>query len=127
MARIVIRTEKAPAAVGPYSQAARAGNMLFISGQIPIDPQSGELVGGDAERQAKRVMENIGAILRSQGLSFADLVKATIYLRSLADFDAVNRIYGEYFDSDPPARACIEVSRLPKDVAVEIEAIAAYD
>jgi len=124
MFKNIINTEKAPPPVGPYSQAVRAGNMLFISGQIPIEPRSGKPVGGDVEQQTKRVMENIGAILHSQGLSFINLVKTTIYLKNLGDFEAVNRIYGDYFDSGPPARACVEVSRLPKDVAVEIEAIA---
>jgi len=126
MSKTIISTEKAPAAVGPYSQAVRAGNMLFISGQIPIEPQSGKLVSGDVGRQTKRVMENIGAILHSQGLSFANLAKTTVYLKNLEDVESVNRIYGDYFDSGPPARACIEVSRLPKDVAIEIEAIAVY-
>jgi 2-iminobutanoate/2-iminopropanoate deaminase len=124
MFKNIINTEKAPPPVGPYSQAVRAGNMLFISGQIPVEPRSGKPVGGDVEQQTKRVMENIGAILHSQGLSFINLVKTTIYLKNLGDFEAVNRIYGDYFDSGPPARACVEVSRLPKDVAVEIEAIA---
>ncbi len=126
MFKEIVYTEKAPPPVGPYAQAVRAGDMLFISGQIPIEPRSGQPVGGDVERQTKQVMENIGAILRSQGLSFINLVKTTIYLANLGDFEAVNRIYGGYFDSDPPARACIEVSRLPKDAAVEIEAIAVY-
>ena len=126
MTKTIISTEKAPGPVGPYSQAVRAGNMLFISGQIAIEPQSGTLVSGDVAQQTKRVMENLGAILHSQGLSFANLAKTTIYLKNLGDFESVNRIYSEYFDSGPPARACVEVSRLPKDAAVEIEAIAVY-
>lgn len=126
MTKTIISTEKALGPVGPYSQAVRAGNMLFISGQIAIEPQSGTLVSGDVAQQTKRVMENLGAILHSQGLSFANLAKTTIYLKNLGDFESVNRIYSEYFDSGPPARACVEVSRLPKDAAVEIEAIAVY-
>lgn len=126
MTKTIISTEKAPEPVGPYSQAVRAGNMLFISGQIAIEPRSGTLVSGDVAQQTKRVMENLGAILHSQGLSFANLAKTTIYLKNLGDFESVNRIYSEYFDSGPPARACVEVSRLPKDAAVEIEAIAVY-
>lgn len=126
MTKTIISTEKAPGPVGPYSQAVRAGNILFISGQIAIEPQSGTLVSGDAAQQTKRVMENLGAILHSQGLSFANLAKTTIYLKNLGDFESVNRIYSDYFDSGPPARACVEVSRLPKDAAVEIEAIAVY-
>jgi len=124
MAKIIISTEKAPRAAGPYSQAVRAGNLLFISGQIPIETQSGQLVRGSAAEQAKRTLDNIGAILHSQGLSFPHVVKTTIYLRNMGDFEEVNKAYAEYFPSGPPARACVEVSRLPKDVDVEIEAIA---
>jgi len=126
MAKTVVATDKAPRAIGPYSQAVRAGNLLFISGQIPLEPQSGTMVTGSIEQQARRVLENIGAILSSQGLSFPNVVKTTLYLRRLSDFDAVNRMYGEYFQSGPPARACVEVARLPKDVDIEIEAVAAY-
>jgi 2-iminobutanoate/2-iminopropanoate deaminase len=126
MTKTIVNPEGAPQPIGPYSQAVRAGNLLFVSGQIPIDPASGKLLDGDVERQARRVMENVAAILRSEGLSFADLVKATIYLRSLGDFEIVNKVYGEYVESNPPARACVEVSGLPKGAAVEIEAIAVY-
>jgi 2-iminobutanoate/2-iminopropanoate deaminase len=126
MSKTIVNTEDAPRPVGPYSQAVRTGDMLFISGQIPIDPGDGKLVDGDVGEQAKRVMENIGAILRAAGLSFDNLVKTTIYLRSLGDFEIVNGIYAEYFGVAPPARACVEVSDLPKGAAVEIEAIAAY-
>ncbi|MEJ2744948.1 MAG: RidA family protein [bacterium] len=126
MTKTIVNPEGVPQPIGPYSQAVRAGNLLFVSGQIPIDPASGKLLDGDVERQARRVMENVAAILRSEGLSFADLVKATIYLRSLGDFEIVNKVYGEYVESNPPARACVEVSGLPKGAAVEIEAIAVY-
>lgn len=126
MPKTIINAKGAPQPVGPYSQAVRTGNLLFISGQIPIEPESGRLVDGGVGRQARRVMENVGAILRSEGLSFDNLVKATIYLRDLGDFDAVNGVYGEYFGSKPPARACVEVSGLPKGASVEIEVVAEY-
>jgi 2-iminobutanoate/2-iminopropanoate deaminase len=124
MGKMIISTAKAPKASGPYSQAVRVGNLLFISGQLPIDPATGELVVGGIGPQTKRIMENIGAILHSQGLSFPDVVKITVYLRSMVDFEPFNRAYGEYVQSAPPARACVEVSRLPRDSGVEIEAIA---
>lgn len=126
MGKIIISTEKAPMAVGPYSQAVRAGNLLFVSGQIAIDPMSGALVAGDAGRQMRQVLENVGAILHSQGLSYSDVVKVTLYLRDMRDFDIVNNVYEGYFQSGPPARSCVEVSRLPRDVSVEAEAIAVF-
>lgn len=120
----VVKSDRAPAAVGPYSQAISAGGFLFISGQIPIDPSNGEIVNGDTAAQADRVLQNIQAILEDSGLTLQDVVKATIFLVDLNDFGAVNDVYARYFSEDPPARATVEVSRLPKGVKIEIEAIA---
>ncbi len=119
-----IRTERAPQAIGPYSQAVRAGGFLFISGQIPIDPATGEVVQGDTAAQAERVLHNIRNILDDSGATLQDVVKATVFLVDLNDFAAVNDVYGSFFHTEPPARAAVEVSRLPKDVRVEIEAVA---
>lgn len=120
-----IKTDKAPAAVGPYSQAIQTGNLLFISGQIPIDvSKNGEVFKGDIKIQTKTVMENIKALLESQKLTLKNIVKATIFLTDMNDFASVNEVYGSYFKEDPPARACVAVSQLPKGVNVEIEAIA---
>ena len=122
--RKTISTDKAPAAIGPYSQAVEAGGFLFISGQIALDPARGEMVGDDVETQAVRIMENIGAILDTAGLGFGDVVKTTIYLADMGDFQAVNSIYGSRFETDPPARSTIQASGLPKGALVEIEVIA---
>jgi 2-iminobutanoate/2-iminopropanoate deaminase len=122
--RTVVRTDKAPAAIGPYSQAIVANGMVFCSGQIAIDPATGELVPGDIREQTERVMENLRAVLEAAGASFATVVKSSIFLKSLGDFGVVNEIYGRYFPVDPPARATVEVSRLPRDVMVEIDMIA---
>jgi len=124
LAREIIATDDAPKAIGPYSQAVKAGGMVFISGQIPIDPKTGLVVQSDIKTQTKLVMENAKAIIASAGCAMADIVKATIYLKNMSDFAAVNEVYGGYFPVDPPARATVEVSRLPKDVAVEIDFIA---
>jgi 2-iminobutanoate/2-iminopropanoate deaminase len=120
----IISTTEAPAAVGPYSQAIRAGNLIFCSGQIPLDPKSGKIVEGDITAQARRVMENITAVLRAEGLTFENIVKTTIFLTDLGDFQSVNELYGSYFKSDPPARSTVQVSALPKGANVEIEVIA---
>ncbi len=122
--RKTVATTDAPAAIGPYSQAVWANELLFVSGQIPIDPKTGEMVGEKAAEQAEQVLENIGAILGSQGLSFANVVKATVFAKDMNDFKTVNEVYARYFTADPPARAFVEVARLPKDVLVEIEVIA---
>ncbi len=122
--KTVISTSNAPAAIGPYSQAIRIGNFLFISGQIPLDPGSGELIKGDVEEQTGRVLKNLKAILEAAGMGLEDVVKTTLYLKNLGHFEKVNTIYKKYFVSNPPARSTVEVSRLPKDVEVEIEAIA---
>lgn len=123
--RTAISTTSAPAAIGPYAQAIRAGGLLFCSGQIPLDPASGALVGaGDVAAQTRRVLDNLGAVLEAGGASFDSVVKTTIFLSDMNDFATVNEVYAERFGADPPARATVEVSRLPKDVKVEIEAIA---
>jgi 2-iminobutanoate/2-iminopropanoate deaminase len=119
-----IFTSEAPAAIGPYSQAVRSGRFLFCSGQIPLDPKSGEIVSGDIATQTRRVLDNIGAILRMEGLTFNNVVKTTIFLTNLADFQTVNEIYGSYFKQDPPARSTVQISALPRGANVEIEVIA---
>jgi 2-iminobutanoate/2-iminopropanoate deaminase len=121
-----IFSEQAPRAIGPYSQAvqAQAGRLVFLSGQIPLDPTTGELVAGDVSVQTERVMENLGAVLRAASLGFPDVVRCTIYLVDLGEFAAVNAVYGRYFGSSPPARATVQVSALPRGARVEIDAIA---
>ncbi len=120
----IIQTEKAPKAIGPYSQAVKYENLLFISGQIAIDPETQEFIGGDAGKQTERIMENIKAVLEEAGLNFNHVIKATIYLKNIQDFEAVNEVYGRYFTEHKPARATVEVSNLPKGALVEIEVIA---
>ncbi len=120
----IILTNHAPAPIGPYSQAVKAGDFLFCSGQIPLDPKSQALIEGDVSAQAQRVMKNIGAVLEAGGASFSKVVKTTIYLKNMSDFPKVNEVYGAYFKANPPARSTVEVARLPKDVLVEIEVTA---
>jgi 2-iminobutanoate/2-iminopropanoate deaminase len=120
-----IFTSEAPAAIGPYSQGMRSGRFLFCSGQIPLDPKSGEIVSGEIATQTRRVLDNIGALLRAEGLTFDHIVKTTIFLTNLDDFQTVNEIYGSYFKQDPPARSTVQVSALPRGANVEIEVIAA--
>ncbi len=124
MKKKVIQTDKAPKAIGPYSQAIQAGNLLFLSGQIPIDPKTGELTEGDIRQQTQQVLENIKGLLKSQGSGMEDVVKVTIFLKDIGDFNQVNEVYATYFSSSPPARSTVEVARLPRNVAIEIEAIA---
>ena len=124
MTRQAIQTSDAPAAIGPYSQAIRTGELLFVSGQIPIDPATGALVEGDVERATRRVMDNLGAILSAAGSGFEYVLKTTIYLVDLGDFAVMNAAYGSYFPKEPPARATVQVSALPKGARVEIDAIA---
>jgi 2-iminobutanoate/2-iminopropanoate deaminase len=124
MKKKVIQTEKAPMAIGPYSQAIQAGNFLFLSGQIPLDPKTGELVKGDIRQQTQQVLENIKGMLESQKLGMEDVVKVTIFLRNIGEFNQVNEVYGTYFPSSPPARSAIGVAALPRDADIEIEAIA---
>ena len=120
-----ISTTEAPGAIGPYSQAMRSGRFLFCSGQIPLDPKSGEMVAGDIAMQTRCVMDNIGALLRTESLTFDHVVKTTVFLTNLGDFQKVNEIYGSYFKKDPPARSTVQVSALPRGADVEIEVIAA--
>ncbi len=127
MTRTVVSTKDAPAAIGPYSQAIRAGGFLFASGQIPIDPATGEMVNGDARAQTTRVLENVRAVLAAGGSSFERVVKSTVFLLDLADFAAMNEVYATYFPHAPPARSTIQVARLPRDARVEIEIVALLD
>ena len=120
----ILSTQKAPAAIGPYSQAVRFGKFLFISGQIPINPDTNETVNGQIEDQTMQVISNIKAILESAGMDLGDIVKTTLYLKRLEDFDKVNNVYKRYFADNPPARSTVEVSRLPRDADIEIDAIA---
>ncbi len=119
----IIQTPDAPAPIGPYSQAVAAGNMLFVSGQIAIDPASGQLILDSIEAETRQVMKNIGAILQQAGAGYQHIVKTGIFLRDMNDFAKVNEIYGSYFTSDFPARETVQVSRLPKDVNVEISVV----
>lgn len=120
----IIQTSAAPAAIGPYSQAVRWNGLVFASGQIPLDPATGQIVGGGIEEQTVRVLENLKAVLEAAGARLDTVLKTTIYLKNLGDFAKVNEIYGRYFAVDPPARATVEAARLPRDVLVEIEAVA---
>ena len=121
----VISTAEAPQAIGPYSQAIEAGGFVFVSGQIPLIPATGELVEGSVEVQTARVLENLKAILEAAGSSLESVVKTTVYITNMDDFAKVNGIYGQYFQENPPARVCVEVSKLPKGALVEIGVIAA--
>jgi 2-iminobutanoate/2-iminopropanoate deaminase len=120
----VISTSEAPAAVGPYSQAVRVGSTVYCSGQIPLDPKTGQIISGDISAQIRRVLDNVAAVLKAEGLTFENIVKTTIFLTNLGDFQSVNEIYGSYFTSQPPARSTVQVSALPKGANIEIEVIA---
>lgn len=122
----VIISKEAPAAIGPYSQAISCGGMLFISGQLPIDPVDGNLVEGEIGNKTKRAMDNIGAVLKSVGLDFENLVKVTIYTTKIEEFQQINAAYSQYFKEDPPARAVVGVASLPKGADIEIEGIATF-
>lgn len=124
MSKQAISTAQAPAAIGPYSQAIRSGNLIFVSGQIPLDPATGQLVEGDAAVQTERVLRNLAAILEAAGASLAQVLKTTVYLKDLGDFGKMNEVYARFFGDRPPARATVEVARLPRDVSVEIELVA---
>lgn len=124
--KTAIATQKAPAAIGPYSQGIRTGDMVFFSGQIPLDPATGELAGSDIKTQTRQVMLNMQAVLEAAGMGFEHIVKATIYLQNLNDFEVVNNIYADYMPDPAPARACVEVAGLPKGTLVEIEWIASF-
>jgi 2-iminobutanoate/2-iminopropanoate deaminase len=122
-----VSSPDAPAAIGPYSQAVRAGQLLFLSGQVPLDPATGQIVAGDIAAQTRRVFDNLAAVLEAGGRSFADVVRTTVFLADMNDFAAVNEVYGTYFSEPYPARATVQVARLPKDARVEIDLIASYD
>ncbi len=124
MPREIIKSSRAPAAVGAYSQAVRAGDFVFVSGQIPLNPETGEVVFSDIKEQTERILVNIRNILQECGMGLEDVVKTTVYLELMDDLSRVNEVYGRFFGENPPARAAVEVARLPKDVAIEIEAIA---
>ena len=123
----IVATERAPRAIGPYSQAVRSGNFLFASGQIPIDPATGEFVAGGITEQTEQVMRNVSAILEAAGAGLEQVVKTTVFLADMDDFTAMNEVYGRFFGEDPPARATVQAARLPRDARVEIEAIAILD
>jgi 2-iminobutanoate/2-iminopropanoate deaminase len=123
--KTIVSTPAAPAAIGPYSQAVRPGNLLFVSGQIPIDPATGNIVGEGIEAQTRQVLANLTAILEAAGFKTADVVKCTCFLKDMEDFARFNAVYGEVFRDQPPARECVQVARLPKDVRVEVSAICA--
>jgi 2-iminobutanoate/2-iminopropanoate deaminase len=120
----IVLAEHAPRAIGPYSQAVRAGNFVFLSGQIPVDPGTGQLVEGSIQHQTERVLENMRAVLESAGLGLEHVVKTTVFLKSLTDFVHMNEVYARYFTINPPARSTVEVARLPRDVQIEMDAIA---
>ena len=120
----IVKTDEAPAAIGPYSQAVIANGLVFAAGQLALDPRTGQLVPGDIRAQTKRVMENIKAVLQAAGTSLQKVLKTTVFLRDLNDFGVMNEIYGEYFQENPPARSTVQVAKLPREAAVEIEAIA---
>lgn len=123
----IVNTDKAPAAIGPYSQAVSAGGMLYVSGQIPLDPASGEIVEGGVAGQTKQVLENLKAVVEAGGGDMSKVVKVTIYITDMGQFSVVNEIYGSYFSEPFPARACVQVSALPKGVEVEMDAIVQID
>ncbi len=122
--REVIATNDGPKAIGPYSQAIKASGLVFLSGQIPLDPATQQLISGDVAAQTDRVLQNLTGILKAAGSSLERVVKTTVFLKNMSDFTAMNEVYGRYFTAAPPARSTVEVSRLPKDVLVEIDVIA---
>lgn len=122
--REIISTESAPGAIGPYSQAVKAGNMVFCSGQIPIDPATGEFVSNDVAAQTEQVLKNLTAVLEAAGAGLNDVVKTTVFLADMNDFAAMNEVYARYFDENKPARATVQAARLPRDARIEIECVA---
>ena len=120
----IIATDRAPRAIGPYSQAVRAGNLVFASGQIPIDPETGEFVAGGVAEQTEQVLRNLAAVFEAAGVGLSQVVKTTVFLADMEDFMAMNEVYGQFFGEQPPARATVQAARLPRDAKVEIEAIA---
>jgi 2-iminobutanoate/2-iminopropanoate deaminase len=127
MPREIVRTNQAPAAIGPYSQAVKIDRLVFVSGQLPIDPATGEMVERDIQTQTRQALKNLEAVLQAAGASLAGAVKTVVFLDNMEDFARMNAVYAEFFGADPPARACVEVARLPKDALVEIEAIAVLE
>lgn len=124
MGKEAIASSGAPAALGPYSQAIRSGNLLFVSGQIPLDPATGQMVDGSIDLQTERVLKNLAAVLQEAGSSLAKVLKTTVYLRDLGDFGRMNEVYAKFFGETPPARATVEVARLPRDASIEIDLVA---
>ena len=124
MTRDIITTDRAPAAIGPYSQAVKTQDLVFISGQLPIDPQSGHLVTGDIRDQTRQAMQNLEAILAAAGSSLDHIVKTTLFITDMDQFATINDVYAEFFSGHPPARACVQVARLPRDAGIEVEAVA---
>ncbi len=122
--RAVVSTQQAPKAIGPYSQAIRAGGFVFVSGQIAIDPATQQVIDGDVKAQTERVLQNLAAILREAATGMEKVVRTTVFLKSMEDFPAMNEVYGRFFPQDPPARSTVEAARLPRDVRVEIDVIA---
>jgi len=127
MEKKIISSEKIPAAIGPYSPAVKVGKLMFISGQLPVEPESGNLVKGDIQKQTKQILENLTALLDLYSLALKNVVKTTVFLKNMSNFSAFNKAYAQYFTEEFPARSCIEVARLPKDAEIEIEAIAICD
>ena len=128
MAKIIIKTNKAPEAIGPYSQGVKVekGGLIFVSGQIPINPESGELISGPIGEETRQILKNLKAILEEAGSELDKMVKTTVFLKNIDDFTEMNQVYSEFFQKDPPARSTVEVSRLPKGVRIEVEAIAYF-
>jgi len=124
MKKQIISTDKAPGAIGPYSQAVQIGRFLYTSGQIPLDAATGQIIEGDVQAQTKKVMENLQGVLAAAGTSLDNVIKTTVFIKNMDDFAKINEIYAQYFPNNPPARSCVEVARLPRDVQVEIEVIA---
>ncbi len=124
--KTIIATNQAPQAIGPYSQAVKANGFLFLSGQIPLDPVTGQMVYGGIAMQTSQVLNNIKAVLAAEGLTLASVVKTTVFLQNMEEFAAMNKVYGEFFPAEPPARSTVQVGRLPKDAEVEIEVVAVY-
>ena len=122
--KVIIKTDNAPQAIGPYSQAVKANGFVFASGQIPIDPATGQFVEGGIAEQTEQVMKNVSKVLEAAGSSLDKVIKTTVFLADMGEFAAMNEVYGRYFEQDPPARATVEAARLPRDARVEIEAIA---
>lgn len=124
MTKQIISTDKAPSAIGPYSQAVWAGDFLFASGQVPVDPATGNLISQDVQEQAHQALKNVRSILETAGLTMDNVIKATVFIKNMDDFGKINEVYAQYFSTPYPARSCVEVARLPRDVQVEVEVVA---